>query len=123
MRISRYQTATHGRWRFVSAVALPIALLALGLTATVFYALHTAARQADLVSAERQGHEAQLAVDDALDELAQSQSGVAIWSPLLRELYKSQPNWGWIDINAGTWLNYVFAHDVDIILSPRDAPV
>ncbi len=123
MRISRYQTATHGRWRFVSAVALPIALLALGLTATVFYALHTAARQADLVSAERQGHEAQLAVDDALDELAQSQSGVAIWSPLLRELYKSQPNWGWIDINAGTWLNYVFAHDVDIILSPHDAPV
>ncbi|WP_159755311.1 putative bifunctional diguanylate cyclase/phosphodiesterase [Sphingomonas sp. 8AM] len=123
MRKDRYQAATHARRRFVGAVALPIALLALGLTATVFYALNTASRQADLVSANRQGHEAQLALDDALDELAQSQSGVAIWSPLLRELYKPRPDWNWIDTNAGTLLNYVFAHDVDIILSPDDIPV
>ena len=123
MRAYRFKLATHMRWNFVGLVALPVALLALGLTGTVFYALHAAARQADLVSATRQDHEARLAVDDSLDELAQSQAGVAIWSPLLRELYKPQPNWDWVDINAGTWLNYVFAHDVDIILSPNDSPV
>lgn len=123
MRTNRDQTAKQARWRFAAAVALPVALLALGLTATVFYALSIASKQADLVSAQRQAHEARLALDDALDELAQSQAGVAIWSPLLRELYKPRPNWDWIDINAGTWLNYVFAHDVDIILSPRDKPV
>lgn len=123
MRLNRHHILTHPQRRFLAVVALPVALLALGLTATVFYALHTAAKQADLVSAERQGREARLAVDDAIDGLAQSQAGVAIWSPLLRELYKPRPNWDWIDINAGTWLNSVFAHDVDIILSPRDAAV
>ncbi|WP_267349390.1 EAL domain-containing protein [Sphingomonas sp. GM_Shp_2] len=123
LRTYWYKGVALARWRFIGAVALPVALLALGLTATVFYALHAAARQADLVSAKRQSQEAQLALDDALDELAQSQTGVAIWSPLLRELYKPRPNWDWIDINAGTWLNYVFAHDVDILLSPRDIPV
>ncbi len=107
------------RRRFIGAVAL----LALGLTATVFYALPAASKQADLVSAKRQSQEARLALDDAIDELAESQIGVAIWSPLLRELYKPRPNWDWVDINAGTWLNYVFAHDVDILLSPRDTPV
>lgn len=123
LRTNRYRLATHGRWPFIGAVALPVALLTLGLTATVFYSLHITAKQADLVSAKRQGHEARLAVDDALDELAQSQAGVAIWSPLLREIYKPRPNWDWVDINAGTWLNYVFAHDVDIILSPRGVPI
>ena len=123
MRKNWYQSAMRRHWRFLSVVALPVALLALGLTATVFYALHAASKQADLVSVERQSHEARLALNDAIDELAQSQAGVAIWSPLLRELYKSRPRWDWIDINAGTWLNSVFAHDVDIILSPRDAPV
>lgn len=111
------------RWRFAAAVALPVVLLTLGLIATVVYALHGAAKQADQVSAERQTQEARLAVDDALDGLAQSQAGVAIWSPLLRQLYRPQPDWEWIDANAGTWLNYVFDHDVDIILSPNDVPI
>ena len=116
-------TGAQARRRFVAAVAAPVVMLALGLTATVFYALNAAANQADRVSLVRQGQAARLAVDDVVDELAQSQNGVAVWSPLLRELYKPQPNWDWVDVNAGTWLNFVFAHDADVILSPRDAPV
>ena len=123
VRSIRKHRGVQARRRFIAAVAAPVAMLALGLTATVFYALHAAANQADQVSLVRQAQAARLAVDDVADEIAQSQNGVAVWSPLLRELYKPRPDWDWMDVNAGTWLNFVFSHDVDIILSPRDIPV
>lgn len=123
VRSIREHTGAQARRRFIAAVAAPVAMLALGLTATVFYALNSAANQADQVSLVRQGQAARLAVADVVDELAQSQNGVAVWSPMLRELYKPRPNWDWVDVNAGTWLNFVFAHDIDVILSPEDAPV
>ena len=40
MRLNRHHILTHPQRRFLAVVALPVALLALGLTATVFYALH-----------------------------------------------------------------------------------
>jgi diguanylate cyclase (GGDEF)-like protein len=109
--------------RLFAALLVPVLMLALVLTVFSFFALRAAAAQADLVSAQRQEHEVQLAINAALDELAQSQTGVAIWSPLVLELRKPQPNWTWIDENVGTWLNYVFAHDVDIILDADDRPI
>ncbi len=109
--------------RLFAAVLVPVLMLALGLTIFAFSALRSAAGQADRVSAERQEQEVNLAVNAALDELAQSQAGVAIWTPLVLELRKPQPNWTWVDDNVGTWLNYVFSHDADIILNPADQPI
>ncbi|WP_267388551.1 EAL domain-containing protein [Sphingomonas sp. GC_Shp_3] len=109
--------------RLIAALLIPVLTVALGLTIFAFSALRGAASQADRVSVNRQEQEVKLAINDALDELAQSQAGVAIWSPLVLELRKPHPNWGWVDDNVGVWLNYVFAHDVDIILNADDKAV
>jgi sensor domain CHASE-containing protein len=109
--------------RLIAALVFPVLAFALGLTIFAFSALRGAAFQADRVSVTRQEHEVKLAINAALDELAQSQAGVAIWSPLVLELRKPHPNYEWIDDNVGIWLNYVFAHDVDIILNPDDKAV
>jgi len=109
--------------RLIAALIAPVLVVALGLTIFAFSALLTAASQADHVSAARQEQEVKLAINAALDELAQSQAGVAIWSPLVLELRKPRPNWAWVDDNVGIWLNYVFSHDVDIILNAEDQPV
>jgi diguanylate cyclase (GGDEF)-like protein len=103
-------------------VVAPVLLLALGLTVFAFSSLRSAAHQADGVSIAKQTREASVAVNAALDELAQSQSGVAIWDPAVSELRKPKPDWGWIDNNVGTWLNFVFAHDADFILGADDRP-
>jgi diguanylate cyclase (GGDEF)-like protein len=109
--------------RLLAALLVPVLLLALGLTVFAYSALRSAASQADQVSVQRQEQEVKLATNAALDELAQSQAGVAIWSPLVLELRKARPNWAWVDDNVGTWLNYVFSHDVDAILDARGKPV
>ncbi len=109
--------------RLLAAILVPVLLLGLGLTVFAVSALRTAASQADRVSAQRQEQEVKLATNAALDELSQAQAGVAIWSPLVLELRKPRPNWTWVDDNVGTWLNYVFSHDVDIILDARDRAV
>ncbi|MBY9062919.1 hypothetical protein K7957_08245 [Sphingomonas yunnanensis] len=108
--------------RFIAAVVAPVLLLALGLTVFAVSALRSAAEQADRVSVERQAREVRLAVDAALDELAQSQAGVAIWTPLALELRKPAPDWTWVDENVGVWLNYVFSHDADAILGGDGRP-
>ena len=72
----------------MTAVLVPVLLLAFGLTWFAFSALGSAAAQADQVSTARQEQEVRLATNAALDELAQSQAGVAIWNPLVLELRK-----------------------------------
>jgi diguanylate cyclase (GGDEF)-like protein len=123
LQYRRDQTDRRFGARLIAAVLVPVLILALGLTVFAFSALRAAAFQADRVSARRQEQEVKLAINAALDELAQSQAGIAIWSPPVLELRKTRPNWTWIDDNVGTWFNYVFSHDADIILSPRDKPV
>ncbi|TCP34106.1 EAL domain-containing protein [Sphingomonas sp. BK235] len=108
--------------RFIAAVVAPVLLLALGLTGFAVSALRTAAHQADRVSTERQAREVRLALDAALDELALSQAGVAIWNLLDRQLRQPAPDWTWVDDNVGTWLNATFAHDMDAILGTDGAP-
>jgi diguanylate cyclase (GGDEF)-like protein len=109
--------------RFIVAVLVPVLVLALGLTIFAYTALRSAAEQADRVSAARQAHEVRLTINDALDELAQSQAGIAIWNPAVLEARKAHPNRVWLDSNVGTWLNYVFAHDADFILNDDDNPI
>jgi diguanylate cyclase (GGDEF)-like protein len=109
--------------RLIAALVAPVLAVALGLTIFAFSALRGAAFQADRVSVTRQEQEVKLAINAALDELAQSQAGVAIWSPLVLELRKPHPNWKWVDDNVGIWLNYVFAHNVDIILDADDKAI
>ena len=109
--------------RFITAVLCPVLLLALGLTISAGFALRSAARQADRISATRQAQEVDLAVGGAEDEMGQSQAGVAIWNSMVFELGKLRPDWGWIDSNVGVWLNYVFGHDADFILGPDDRSI
>lgn len=116
------RTARFGT-RFITAVFFPVLVFALGVTIFAFSALRSAAEQADQVSAGRQAHEVALTIDDALDELAQSQSGIAIWNPAVLEARKPHPDRAWLDSNVGTWLNSVFAHDADFILNADDAPI
>ncbi|USI74961.1 putative bifunctional diguanylate cyclase/phosphodiesterase [Sphingomonas morindae] len=123
MRQARLQLGSGSGRRFVAAVVVPVVALALALTWFAVSTVRDAAAQADRVSAARQTQEVRLAVNAALDELAQSQAGVAIWSPLVGQLRRPRPDWAWIDDNVGVWLNYVFQHDVDAILDARDRPV
>jgi len=78
-----------------------VLLLALGLTISAGFALRSAARQADRISATRQAQEVDLAVGGAEDEMGQSQAGVAIWNSMVFELGKLRPDWGWITATSG----------------------
>jgi len=109
--------------RFITAVLGPVLLLALGLAVGCGLALRSAAQQADRVSGTRQAQEVSLAVGAALDEVALSQTGVALWNALVLQLEKPKPDWAWVDGNVGEWLNFVFAHDADFILGPDDRPI
>jgi diguanylate cyclase (GGDEF)-like protein len=113
----------HAKARFALAVVAPLLVLTVAVTALAFLGFRTAAADGDRVSVARQAQEVRLAYSAALDELAQSQTGVAIWSPLILELRKPVPNWTWVDDNVGTWLNFVFGHHEDIILDGDDRPV
>jgi len=72
--------------QFITAVLGPVLVLALGLAVAAGFALRSAAHQADRISAARQAQEVGLAVGGALDEMAQSQAGAAIWNSLVLEL-------------------------------------
>ncbi|PSJ40499.1 putative bifunctional diguanylate cyclase/phosphodiesterase [Allosphingosinicella deserti] len=109
--------------RFFVQVILPVAALALAIAVFAYLGVRTSALRSDEESISRQAREVRLAISATLDELAQSQTGVAIWDPVVLELRKPRPDRGWIDQNVGTWLNYVFDHDADFILGPDDAPV
>ena len=108
---------------FITAVLGPVLVLALGLAISAGFALRSAAQQADRVSAARQAQEVDLAVGGALDEMAQSQAGAAIWNSLVFQLAKPHPDWDWVDSNVGDWLNAVYAHDADFIIGPDDQPL
>ena len=109
--------------RFALLVVAPLLVLVVAVTALAFLGLRSAAADGDRVSIARQTREVRLAYSSALDELAQSQTGVAIWSPVILQLRKPAPDWTWIDNNVGTWLNFVFAHQEDIILDGDDHPI
>ena len=109
--------------RFALVVVAPLLVLALAVTVLAFLGLRSAAADGDRVSIARQTREVRLAYSSALDELAQSQTGVAIWSPVILQLRRPVPDWAWIDNNVGTWLNFVFAHQEDVILDGGDRPV
>ena len=109
--------------RFISAVLGPVLLVALGLAIACGLTLRSAAEQTDRVSGARQAQEVSLAVGAALDEVAQSQAGAALWNALVLQLAKPKPDWTWVDDNVGDWLHVVFAHDSDFILGPDDRPL
>jgi len=114
-----------GRSRKWSANALvgPIVLLALAVTILAAIGLKSAVRQSDQLSVARQTREVELALSAVQDDLAQSQSGVAIWNLALIELRRPHPDWSWFDSNIGEYLNYVFSHQADFILDGHDRPV
>jgi diguanylate cyclase (GGDEF)-like protein len=111
------------RRRYLTLVALPAICLAGGLVLFGVWTLWGSATRSDAASRDRQVREVRLAIGATLDELAQSQAGVAIWDPALAEVRKREPNLDWLDQNVGTWLNYVFSHELDIILDGQDRPV
>lgn len=111
------------RRRFVAFVALPAVLLAGGLVLFGLWSLWATAARSDVATRDRQVREVRLAIGATLDELAQSQAGVAIWDPALVETRKAKPNLPWLDENVGTWLNYVFDHELDIFVNGQGRPI
>ncbi|OBX18466.1 hypothetical protein A9995_10830 [Erythrobacter sp. QSSC1-22B] len=111
------------RQRFLVFVALPAICLAGALVLFGLWSLWITAEKSDAVTRDRQVREVRLAIGATLDELAQSQAGVAIWDPAFAEVSKRKPDLDWLDQNVGTWLNYVFNHEVDIIVDGQDRPL
>lgn len=111
------------RRRFIAFVALPTVCLAAALVLFGLWSLWTTAERSDQATRDRQEREVRLAIGATLDELAQSQAGVAIWDPAVVELGKQKPDLDWLDQNVGTWLNYVFNHELDVILDGSNRPV
>jgi diguanylate cyclase (GGDEF)-like protein len=111
------------RRRFIAFVALPAVCFAAALVLFGLWSLWITAERSDRATRDRQAREVRLAIGSTLDELAQSQAGVAIWDPAVVELAKPSPNLEWLDQNVGTWLNYVFNHELDLIIDGRDRPV
>jgi diguanylate cyclase (GGDEF)-like protein len=109
--------------RFIAAVIAPVLVVAVGLSGFAVSSLHTAAQQADRVSAQRQANEVKIAVERALDELAQSEAGVAVWDPTVLQLGKPRLDMHWFDDNIGGWLHRSFGHDGTYILDGADRPV
>lgn len=104
-------------------VALPAICLAGALVLFGLWSLWITAERSDAATRDRQIREVRLAIGATLDELAQSQAGVAIWDPAFAEVSKRKPDLNWLDQNVGTWLNYVFNHELDIIVDGKDRPV
>ncbi|WP_313539819.1 CHASE4 domain-containing protein [Sphingomonas sp.] len=109
--------------RFTVFVAAPAICLAAALVLFATWSLWATARQVDESIRARQANDVHLALGAVLDDLAQSQAGVAIWDPAYAEVRKPKPDATWLDQNVGTWLNYVFNHDLDIIIDGADGPV
>jgi sensor domain CHASE-containing protein len=111
------------RQRFFVFVALPAIGLAGALVLFGLWSLWITAEKSDGATRDRQVREVRLAIGATLDELAQSQAGVAIWDPAFAEVSKRKPDLNWLDQNVGTWLNYVFNHELDIIVDGQDRPL
>lgn len=109
--------------RFLAFVALPAICFAGGIVLFGLWSLWVTAQRSDRATGERQAREVRFAIGSTLDELAQSQAGVAIWDLAVAELRKPSPDLDWLDQNVGTWLNYVFNHEVDIIVDAEGRPV
>jgi len=109
--------------RFLAFVALPAILFAGAMVAFGVWSLWVTAQRSDDATRDRQVREVRLAIGATLDELAQSQAGVAIWDPAIAELRKPRPDFDWFDQNVGTWLNYVFNHELDIIVDAESKPI
>ena len=111
------------RRRFIALVALPAVCFTAALVLFGLWSLWITAEKSDQATRDRQAREVHLAIGATLDELAQSQAGVAIWDPAVAELGKQRPDLDWLDQNVGTWLNYVFNHELDLIIDDRNRPV
>jgi len=111
------------RQRFFVFVALPAICLAGALVLFGLWSLWITAEKSDAATRDRQVREVRLAIGATLDELAQSQAGVAIWDPAFAEVSKQKPDLDWLDQNVGTWLNYVFNHELDIIVDGQNRPL
>ncbi len=109
--------------RFTTFVAAPALCLAVALVLFGTWSLWATANQVDESIRARQANDVHLALGAVLDDLAQSQAGVAIWDPAYVEVQKAKPNVEWLDKNVGVWLNYVFNHELDIIINGQDRPV
>lgn len=109
--------------RFVALVALPAILFAGALVMFGLWSLWITAERSDAAIQARQAQEVRLAIGSTLDELAQSQTGVAIWDLTFDQLRKPNPDLEWFDDNVGSWLAEVFNHEIDVIVDGRNRPV
>lgn len=121
-QLSTFKTV-RPRHRFIAFVALPTTVFAVTFVLFGLWSLWITAEKSDQATRDRQVREVRLAIGATLDDLAQSQAGVAIWDPAAAELEKPRPNLGWLDQNVGIWLNYVFDHEQDVILDGKGRPV
>jgi diguanylate cyclase (GGDEF)-like protein len=114
---------SQARRRFLAFVALPAACLAGALVLFGVWSMWITIEKSDEASRARQEREVRLAIGATLDRLAQGQVGIAIWDQAVDHVRTPKPDAEWLDQNVGTWLNYVFRHDLDVIIDGTDRPV
>ncbi|QQN75250.1 bifunctional diguanylate cyclase/phosphodiesterase [Croceicoccus sp. YJ47] len=109
--------------RFVTFVVAPSVVFALIVLLFSAWSLQTTVRQSDQAMRDRQVREVRATIAGVLDELAQTQGGVAIWDPAWEEARKPDPDLDWIEDNVGIWLHHTFGHDSIYILNARNEPL
>jgi diguanylate cyclase (GGDEF)-like protein len=95
----------------------------LGAVLLATFGLYWAAMRCDAISVERQTREVHVAISTSIEDLVQSQKGVAIWDEGVLELRKPAPDWRWVDDNMAIWLHTLFGHNQFYILNAQDIPV
>ena len=109
--------------QFLAFVALPALIFAAGLIWFGIWSLWVTAEKTDHALRDQQVEEVHSAIGATLDELAQSQAGVAIWDLAVDKLQTEKVDLDWFDQNVGVWFNYVFGHELDIIVDGQDRPL
>ncbi len=85
--------------------------------------LYWAARESNVVSAERQARSVEHAMDSSVDDLALQQETVAIWDDAAANVVADRRDMVWIHDNIGSWLHRIFDHDEVFILDHSDRPI
>src|SRR3990172_7764709 len=77
-------------------VMITVITVTFGAALLATFGLYWATSRSDAISIERQSREMLSAIDSSVEEVVQSQRGVAIWDDGVLELRKPDTDWNWI---------------------------
>ncbi len=82
-----------------------------------------ATQGSDEISVERQIKLARHSINTALDSLALQQQPVAIWDDSYEHMTAKKKDVPWLEANLSNWLNYMYQHDVGMLIDAKGETV